>query len=73
MDVTREIVERLAELPPDRQDQVLRFVVALADSGRTGEDGKRLLPFAATLDHKSANEMSAAIEAECGRVDAGGW
>jgi hypothetical protein len=73
MDVTQEIAKRVEKLPPDMQQQVLRFVASLAASAPTGENGAALRQFSSSLDAVSAQQMTQAIEEECERVDAGEW
>jgi hypothetical protein len=53
------------------QEQVLRFARSLHHGAPVGVTGASLLEFANTLDPVSAQEMSAAIEKECERVDSG--
>jgi len=73
MDVRDEIVARVDKLPPEMQNQVLRFVASLAATAPEGERGADLRPFSGSLDHVSAREMVQAIEEECERVDGGDW
>jgi hypothetical protein len=73
MDIGAEIVKRIANLPPEMQEQVLRFTSALAASAQVGENGAVLKQFASSLDSVSAREMIEAIEEECERVDAAEW
>ena len=71
MDVRSEIARQVEELPPDLQEQVLRFVASLAASTLVGENGAGLRQFSCSPDSVSAREMIQAIEEECERV--GGW
>ena len=64
---------RVEKLPPEMQEQVLRFVASLAASGSTGESGTALRHFSGSLDRVSAREMAQAIEEHCERVDVGEW
>lgn len=73
MAVRDEIVERVDKLPPEMQEQVLRFVVSLKPPAQKGESGLALRRFSGSLDAASADQMIRAIEAECERVDAGEW
>jgi len=73
MGVRDEIVARVDKLPPDLQNQVLRFVASLAAVPPKGERGADLRPFSGSLDRVSAREMVQAIEEECERVDGGDW
>ena len=71
--VRDEIVAHVDKLPPDRQEEVLRFVASLAAPPTRGERGVELRRFSGSLDPASAAEMTRAIEQECERVDAGEW
>ena len=73
MDIRDEIVAHVDKLPPEMQEQVLRFVTSLAAPLPKGESGTALRPFAGSLDPVSALEMAQAIEEECERVDASEW
>jgi hypothetical protein len=73
MDVRSEIAMRVEKLPPEMQEQVLRFVASLDASAPKGESGAALRQFAGSIDAASAQQMIQAIEAECERVDAGEW
>jgi hypothetical protein len=73
MDVRQEIAKRVEQLPPDMQQQVLRFVASLAASPPSGENGAALRQFSYSLDAVSAQQMTQAIDEECERVDAGEW
>ena len=73
MDIKNEIVIRVDKLPPEMQEQVLRFVASLTVSPSTGDSGTALRQFSGSLDAESAQQMIQAIEEECERVDAGAW
>ena len=73
MDVRSEIARRVEQLPPEMQEQVLRFVASLAPTALKGENGAALRQFSSSLDAASARQMIQAIEEECERVDAGEW
>ncbi|MCU1237423.1 MAG: hypothetical protein JWP63_5390 [Candidatus Solibacter sp.] len=73
MDVKHEIAKQLEKLPPEMQEQVLRFATSLAGTAPAGESGEALLEFSSLFDSVSLQEMTEAIEAECERVDAGCW
>ena len=73
MDIPQEIAKQVEQLPPDMQARVLHFVVSLASAAPKGEKGTSLRQFSGTLDHTSAREMMAAIEAECEQVDNSQW
>lgn len=68
-----EIVARVDKLPPEVQEQILRFVASLSAPVQKGESGAELRCFSGSLDAVSAREMVRAIEEECERVDAGEW
>ena len=73
MDVRQEIAKQVEKLPPDMQEQVLRFVASLSTSTPAGENGARLRQFSSSLDSVSARQMIQAIKEECEQVDAGEW
>ena len=72
MDLRDEIARQVDKLPADEQDQVLRFVTALAAASQN-VSGARLARFAFTLDPESAQQITQAIEEGCERVDANEW
>ena len=73
MDVRQEIAKQVEKLPPETQEQVLRFVASLAAAAPAGEKGANLRQFASSIDSVSAGQMIQAIEEECERIDAGEW
>jgi hypothetical protein len=73
MELRNEIVARIDKLPPEMQEQVLRFITSLTPSTAVGERGAMLRSFSGSLDDVSAQEMTRVIERECERVDAGEW
>jgi len=73
MDFREELVARVEKLPPEMQEQVLRFVASLVASGPTGESGTSLRHFSGFLDPIAAQEIAQAIEEHCERVDVGEW
>jgi hypothetical protein len=73
MDVRQEIAKQVEKLPPETQEQVLRFVASLAARAPAGEKGANLRQFASSIDSASAGQMMQAIEEECERIDAGEW
>jgi hypothetical protein len=73
LDFGQEIAKRVQKLPPDMQEEVLRFVTSLSVSAPTGENGAALRQFASSLDSISARQMLQAINEECERVDATEW
>jgi hypothetical protein len=72
MDDKEEIVARVHKLPPQMQEEVLRFVSSLA-SVPAGESGAALLRFSGSLDPVSAQQMIQAIEEECERIGVNQW
>lgn len=73
MDIKAEIVARVDNLPPEMQEQVLRFMDSLAGPAPQGKKGSAMRSFAGCLDAISAREMARAIEGECEQVDASEW
>jgi hypothetical protein len=73
MDFRQEIAEKIDNLPPALQAQVLRYIAALSSPAPVGESGAVLRQFSASLDPVSARQMTQAIEEECERVEAGDW
>lgn len=73
MDFKREIARKVDNLPPDLQEQVLRFVASLNPSALAGENGATLRQFSSSRDSLSAQQMIQAIEEECERVETGEW
>jgi hypothetical protein len=73
MDAKQEIAREVGNLPPELQEQVLRFVGSLDQSAPVGEKGAALRQFSSSLDSVSARQMMQAIEEECERVEVGEW
>lgn len=74
MDVREEIAAQLDKLPPDVQQQVLRYVSSLNERpALVGEKGSALLRFASLIDAESAREMAGAIDENCEHIDASQW
>ena len=73
MDIKAKILARVDELPPEMQEQVLRFADSLARPLPMKQQGSTLRSFAGSLDAGSAREMARAIEEECECVDASQW
>ena len=71
--ITKEIVERIHELPAAQQQLVLEIVRSLASQRPQGVPAKDLLAFAGVLSAEDAREMVEAIEEGCERVDANAW
>jgi hypothetical protein len=73
MCVRDEIVARVDKLPPEMQEEVLRFLTSLAAPTPKGESGAALRQFSGSLDPVSAQEMRRAIDEQCEQVDASEW
>lgn len=74
MDLREEIGKQVDMLPPNLQEEVLRFVNSLSSRAAvTGEPGSALRQFARYLDPVSNREIAQAIEEECERVDPSQW
>lgn len=73
MDISQELTKRIAALPHDQQQLVLRFVASLSANAAAGEKGSALREFAHSIDSISAHEMTQAIEEGCERVDPSEW
>jgi hypothetical protein len=71
--ITKEIVERVHELPAAQQRLVLDIVRSLASQRPQGVPAKDLLALAGVISAEDAREMVAAIEEGCERVDADAW
>jgi len=73
VDIKAEIVARIDNLPPELQEQVLRFMDSLAAPVPKGKAGTELRSFAGSIDSVSSSEMACAIEEECEQVNASEW
>jgi len=71
--ITKEIVERMHELPAAQQQLVLEIVRSLASQRPQGVLAKDLLALAGVISAEDAREMAEAIEEGCERVDANAW
>ena len=71
--ITKEIVERVHELPAQQQQLVLGIVRSLASQRPQGVPAKDLLALAGVISAEDALEMVDAIEEGCERVDANAW
>ena len=69
----QEIVQRLENLSPGQQRQVLDFTLELSGESPKGISGKELLEFAGLFPPEDLEEIKKAIEEDCGQVDASGW
>lgn len=68
--IENELLKTIELLDGAQQDKALAFIKSLL---QTEWSGKTLLPFAGSIDANSLNEMSAAIEAGCEKIDAHEW
>ena len=61
-----DLAERIRRLPPAEQRRAIAFVHRLEQAA----NGTALLPLINAIPHDDLDEMAAAIEADCERVDA---
>ncbi len=71
--LAEKMLAEFTRLPGDDQRRVLEFARALAIAKRVGVPGKNLLRFAGAIPKKDLEQMKAAIEEGCERIDADGW
>ena len=70
----QEIVQRLENLSPGQQRQVLDFTLELSGESPRGISGKELLEFAAELfPPEDIEQIKRAIEEDCGQIDESEW
>ena len=69
----QEIVQRLENLSPGQQRQVLDFTLQLSGESPKGISGKELLEFAGLFPPEDLEEMKRAIEEDCGQIDESEW
>ncbi len=69
----KQILTELDHLSLDGQRRVLDFARALALAKPLGVPGKDLVRFAGSIPKKDLQQMKAAIEEGCERIDADGW
>ena len=70
----QEIVQRLENLSPGKQRQVLDFTLELSGESPKGISGKELLEFAAGLfPPEDLEEIKQAIEEDCGQINESEW
>ena len=70
----QEIVQRLENLSPGKQRQVLDFTLEVSGESPKGISGKELLQFAAGLfPPEDIEQIKQAIEEDCGQIDESGW
>jgi hypothetical protein len=68
-----QILDQSSDLPHEQQQRVLEFARALAQSFPAGVPGKELLRFGGIIPRKDLEQMNAAIEDGCERIDADEW
>jgi hypothetical protein len=71
--ITKEVVERMRELPAAQQHLVLEIVKSLANRRPQGVPAKDLLAFAGVISAQDARKMAEAVEERCERVNANAW
>jgi len=71
--ITKEIVERMQELPVAQQRMVLEMVKSLTGPPPKGTPAHELLACAGVISAEDARQMTQAIEEGCERVDANAW
>ena len=70
----QEIVQRLENLSPGKQRQVLDFTLELSGEPPRGISGKELVEFTAGLfPPEDIEQIKRAIEEDCGQIDASEW
>ena len=69
----QEIVQRLENLSPGQQRQVLDFTLELSGESPKGISGKELLEFAGLFPPEDLEEIKQAIEEDCGQIDESEW
>jgi len=62
-----------AQLTPDEQAQVMRFLRGIKRDLPKGTPGVELLRFAGSIPHEDIEAMKTAIEEGCEQVDPDGW
>lgn len=71
--IKQQIEERLDQLPYDMQKRVLDFADALVASEPKGTRGIDLLHFSGTISPDDAEQMLAAVEEACEKIDENEW
>ena len=69
----QEIVQRLENLSPAQQREVLDFTMELSGGLPEGTSIKEFLKFAGTIPLEDLEEMKQAIEEDYGHVDESEW
>jgi len=72
-EVQAEILKHLGQLPLAKQQRLLDFARALAESAPQGVPGNNLLDLCGILPAEDAEEMMQAIEEGCERIDRNDW
>ncbi len=71
--VIQEVVEEMERLGPAEQQQMLEYVRSLAAVPVRGMPGRAMLRFAGSIPAADLDEIEAAIEEGCERVDPHAW
>lgn len=71
--VREDLLEELERLGPEERELVLKYARELSGPTVIGTPGRELLRFFGTLSNDAADEMTAAIEQDCERVDVAEW
>lgn len=69
----QEIAQRLENLSPEQQQEVLDFTMELSSELPEGTPIKEFLKFAGTIPLEDLEEMKQAIEEGCEQVHASEW
>jgi len=71
--IAASVVREMDHMPLELQRRVLDFAHALAGSSPKGTPGRDLIEFAGAFSPEDLDEISAAIEEGCERVDTDAW
>ncbi len=71
--IKEQILRDLDRLSPEQQRKAQQLVHGLVASGMKGASIEDLIPLNGILDKQSAQEMRAAIEEHCERIDPSDW
>ena len=71
--VREELLGELDRLSPEDRERVLRYARTLRTLPGPGTPGGELVRFSGVLSPEAADEMSAAIEEGCERIDVIEW
>ncbi len=69
----QKIVQRLENLSPGQQQEILDFTMELSGELPEGTSIKEFLKFAGTIPLEDLEEMKQAIEEDCEQVHASEW